>query len=462
MRTYRRTTALAVVACVLAAAGCTDTPAPDAPATTSTNATGTASAVPSPSAAPSSTTVSPSDPTTASVTSPAPTETATPTPTATPPSYASDETVMERVGFIGGRISPKSVYANGHGLVMANNMMYSNTMTLYDASSMSLVATIGDAVDLSTLGFPRRRGLSEGAPVENAWSADGRYAYVTNYRMKGPSFGPAGDDMCHDSASIDTSFVYKVDTQTQKVVKAYAVGKTPKYIAITPDQKTLLVTNWCSFTLSVIDEESGETVREVRLGPAPRGITVTQDSTTAYVTAFATNNIYRVDLATGTTRVVSSPGKATRHVILSPDDSLLYVVASRDNAVYKIDTASGRVLDRVSPGPEPRSMAMSPDGTALYVVIYNKHLVVKIRTSDMTVIDSEPTEYKPIGVTYEPTTGTVWVASYGGAILVYADDRTRAEATADPRPEVDPPADFDRYSSALSAPVGWKPPRDDD
>ena len=34
---------------------------------------------------------------------------------------------------IGGKISPKSVLASGSGLVSAHNMMYSHTVTIYDA-----------------------------------------------------------------------------------------------------------------------------------------------------------------------------------------------------------------------------------------------------------------------------------------------------------------------------------------
>jgi hypothetical protein len=44
----------------------------------------------------------------------------------------------------------------------------------------------------------------------------------------------------------------------------------------------------------------------------------------------------------------------------------------------------------------------------------------KIRTSDLKVVQEVPTDAHPIS-TYEPTRKVVWVACYGGSILVYDD-----------------------------------------
>ena len=81
----------------------------------------------------------------------------------------------------------------------------------------------------------------------------------------------------------------------------------------------------------------------------------------------------------------------------------------------------GRVTNTVSTGTEPRSMAISSDGTALYVVNYDSSTVVKLRAADLAKLDTQPTDQHPVGVTYEPTTHSVWVACYGGAIIMYDD-----------------------------------------
>jgi hypothetical protein len=53
--------------------------------------------------------------------------------------------------------------------------------------------------------------------------------------------------------------------------------------------------------------------------------------------------------------------------------------------------------------------------------------VSKLRTSDLRQLARTATDYHPIGIAYEPTTGSVWVACYGGSIMVF-DDNKRTES----------------------------------
>ncbi len=99
---------------------------------------------------------------------------------------------------ITGDISPKSVAASHAGYVTAQNMLYRHSVTVYDAKSLKLVRTIPDTVNLGKLGYPEY-GTARGAPVEAAFSSNGRYAFVSNYSMYGAGFGPEGSDSCTPS-----------------------------------------------------------------------------------------------------------------------------------------------------------------------------------------------------------------------------------------------------------------------
>ena len=90
----------------------------------------------------------------------------------------------------------------------------------------------------------------------------------------------------------------------------------------------------------------------------------------------------------------------------------------------EVDATTGKTLREVQVGSEPRSMAISPDGGAIYVGNYGSSTVSKIRTKDFEVVQTEKTDALPIGITYEPTKKRVWVASYGGSIIVFDDSRT--------------------------------------
>lgn len=417
----RRVRRLAVlVGTGLTAAACTSSPAPSTSRSAVPAVDAAAATATGPSASASSTS--------AATGSPLLTATRRPTP-------PSDSTRMTKVGVIEGEISPKSVVANGHGAVIANNMMYHHTVTVYDAATRTLAATIPDAVDLAALGASDTSGVVRGAPVEGAFTRDGRYAYVSNYAMHGAGFGAEPTDACGPGSRYENSYVYRIDLSTKKIDQAIEVGVVPKYVAVTPDQKRVLVSNWCSYTLSVVDVATARTTATVPIGAYPRGIAVSPDSTTAYVTAMGTRDVYAVDLATGTKRRFASPGRRVRHVAISPDGRYLYAVGSGNNNgdgttnVAKIETATGRVVATVVPGREPRTMALSADGRAAYVVNYDESTLAKIRTDTMTVVQKVPTGYHPIGATYEPTTGTVWVANYGGSIHVLDDTGTAPGAT---------------------------------
>jgi YVTN family beta-propeller protein len=350
--------------------------------------------------------------------SPALSLSASPTPALGPPST---QLRLELVDTITGNLSPKSVVSSQTGLFFVQNMMYRHTVVVYDRER-ELVKTISDEVDLSELGHRRLKGTYRGAPVEAAFSPDGRYAYVSNYAMYGPGFTNPGDDVCSPASGYDESFLYRIDTETLQIDQAIAVGSVPKYVATTPDGRYVLVTNWCSYSMSVVDTATAEEIRRVQLGPYPRGIIVSPDSRTAYVAVMGTTGIAEVDLRSFRVRWMYGIGDGPRHVVLDPTGRWLYVTLNRTGGVAKIDTRTRRKVDVVSTGSYPRSMAISRDGRALYVVNYESDTMSKVGTRNMRVLQTVPTDHHPIGITYDDATRQVWVSCYGGSLMVFQDE----------------------------------------
>ncbi len=204
-------------------------------------------------------------------------------------------------------------------------------------------------------------------------------------------------------------------------------GAVPKFVAVTPDGKKVLVTNWCSMDLTVIDAKKAAVTSTVKLpGAHPRGIAVSKDSKTAYVAIMGSDRVVSVDLKTGKVGAFAKTGAGPRHLVMSKDGRTLYVTNNAAGTVTAVDIATRKVTGTLHVGHEPRSMAISSDGGALYVVAYDDSKLIKIRTSDFTVVQSVATDGYPVGVTYEPTMKRVWVACYGGSILVFDDSRTAA------------------------------------
>ncbi|HKJ12843.1 MAG TPA: YncE family protein [Ornithinimicrobium sp.] len=338
-----------------------------------------------------------------------------------PPATPSAQTTMEKVDYITGDITPKSVVASGAGLVIANNMMYRHTSTVYDSRSRELLETLDDGLELSEFDLSGHPGTSRGAPVEAAWTDDGRYAYVSQYTMYGEGFGKEGFDACSPSDGVGGSLLYRFDAQDMDWDQVIEVGAVPKFVDITPDQSRVIVSNWCDSSISVVDRKSAKETVEIPIAAAPRGIEVMPDNRTAYVAAMYADKLFKVDLETGDSEVLMNTGDKPRHLNLSEDGKWLYLAVSGADTVHKIDTETEQIVDEVTSGREPRSMSLSSDGTALYVVNYYEPSVAKIGTENMEVLQKEPTDANPIGLTYDPVTHHVWVACYGGSLYVFDD-----------------------------------------
>ena len=319
-----------------------------------------------------------------------------------------------------GNISPKSVVASGAGYVTAQNMMYRHSVSVYDARRLTLVKTISDAVRLSRLGYPKLRGIVRGAPVEAAFSTDGRYGYVSNYSMYGEGFGREGSDSCTPSSGYHQSFVYRIDMRGLRIDRAYKVGAVPKVVSVTPDDRYVLVSNWCTWDLSVISTKLGREVRRIPIGAYPRGIAVSPNGNAAYVAVMGGNELVRVDLRRWTTRSLAV-GAGPRAAEFHPSGRYVFVSLNAEGRVAKLDLRTGTVRARIATGNAPRSLALAADGRSLYVVNYESGTVTKLRTSDLKPLQTIEACYHPIGITYDRATRRVWVACYTGSIRVYND-----------------------------------------
>jgi DNA-binding beta-propeller fold protein YncE len=218
-------------------------------------------------------------------------------------------------------------------------------------------------VELAKLGYKRFPGTVQGAPVEAAFSPDGRYAYVSNYSMYGEGFGAEGDDACTPASGYDRSFVYRISLKTLEIDDAYRVGAVPKVVAVTPDGRFVLVSNWCTWDLSVISASAGREVRRIPMGEYPRGIAVSPQGEAAYVALMGEGSVVRVDLETWETSVIPI-GAGPRALEIDPSGRRLYATLNAENSVARLNLRTGRVK-KVSTGTLPRSLAIADDAKAI-------------------------------------------------------------------------------------------------
>ena len=328
---------------------------------------------------------------------------------------------MKLIHTINGSIAPKSVRSSSDGVVSAHNMMYRHSVTVYDAKTFKLIHTIPDSVSLKDFGFSNYSGSYKGAPVEGTFSPDGKYLYVSNYAMYGKGFNKEGTDTCSPANGYDKSFVYRINRSNYQIDAVYPVGSVPKVVEVTPDNKYVLVANWCSYTVSVISVEKNKVVKTVKIGRYPRGIAINNDSTKAYVAEMGGNRIHVIDLQDFTTSYIPI-GSNPRAIVLSPDNSAMYVTMNLSGKVASWDLVNNKAGKSVKTGNAARSLAINADGSHLFVVNYKSDTMSRVRTSDMKVTQNIKVCNEPIGITYDLPTGNTWIACYKGQIKIYSNN----------------------------------------
>jgi YVTN family beta-propeller protein len=340
------------------------------------------------------------------------------TPLAEANDLLSQDTQMTLVKTLSGNLSPKSVLSSGAGLVSAHNMMYNHTVTIYDAKSMELISTVEDAVDLKALGYSKYSGIYRGAPVEGAFSPDGKYLYFTNYAMYGRGFNKEGHDTCSPASGYDTSFLSRINLSTYTIDAVYPVGSVPKVVKVTPDNKYILVSNWCSYTLTVISVADQKIVKSIKIGRYPRGIVVTKDSAFAYIAEMGGNRLHRINLSTFEHTYIPI-GSNPRALVLSPDNKILYATLNVSGQIAAWDLVADKSLGKTKVGQAARSLDISSDGTALFVTNFKSGTISKVRTSDLKVLQTIKVCSEPIGISYDAPTARTWVACYKGSVKVF-------------------------------------------
>jgi len=328
------------------------------------------------------------------------------------------ESKMQLIKTFTGSLSPKSVAASQSGLVSAHNMMYQHSVTIYDSPSLELVTTVKDSVSLTSLGIPGFSGTYRGAPVEGAYSPDSQYLYFTNYSMYGKGFTKEGHDVCSPSSGFDTSYLSRINLADYTIDAVYPVGSVPKVVSVSPDNKYVLVSNWCSYTVSVISVEKQKLVRTIKIGRYPRGISISSDSKYAYIAEMGGSNIHRIDLDDFSKTLIPI-GSNPRAIKLSPDDKTLYATLNISGKVVSWDLENNKMIKSVKTGLAARSLALNGDGTSLFVVNFNSGTMTKLRAADLSIIQTVKVCKEPIGVTYDNETERTWVACYEGSIKVF-------------------------------------------
>lgn len=180
-------------------------------------------------------------------------------------------------------------------------------------------------------------------PVGVAVSPDGKYIYTAN----------------NDTLNIS---VIEAGRHGWRVVTEVPIGKSPSYIAITPNGRLAYVTLRNDGQIAVVDLLVNLPVKIIPAGTRPIGIAISEDNV-----GFATNagsddiTVFNAKLAESST-ITIPVGVTPVGVAFNPEGNIAYVTNRLSNTVSVIDVFKHKVIDTIPVGTQPVGISLTEDG----------------------------------------------------------------------------------------------------
>ena len=175
-----------------------------------------------------------------------------------------------------------------------------------------------------------------------------------------------------------------IDLATLTVKGTVPTCKRGRHVQITPDGKIMVACS-DSNAADVIDPATGKSLRRIPLGDEPEAFDISPDGKTIYVSNEDEGEVSFIDALTGKPLKSIKVGKEPEGVKVSADGKTLYVTSEVASLVHVIDVASAKIVKNVNVGKRPRRMAITPDGKELWVTNELDASVSIVNTADHTV-----------------------------------------------------------------------------
>ncbi len=328
--------------------------------------------------------------------------------------------------------SPKTVIISPDGRLAAVTNLEDSSIWLFDTSTKNLLRKITFKRSLYAV-FDAETGEKkyyyQQKPVEGTFDHTGRYLWVGLYG----SGGVIRYDMQEQTNTIPETKIYEeAVVEDLEKNKKYSIklpliktGETPKMIEEMPNKKYLLVSNWDSGTVSVIDHYNLKNIKNIKLSPhfnpVPRGIAYRSDSREAYVVNQGGGFISVLDLENLTVKrnipVASNPG----HIIISKDDRYLFAAYLAGRKVQKIEIATGKVVKNIDFPYTAWKINITPDEKYIIVGFREDNLLCILDEKTFSPVKWVKNVMSPMGIGITPDSKQLWIVGQLHNILTLYD-----------------------------------------
>jgi YVTN family beta-propeller protein len=267
----------------------------------------------------------------------------------------------------------------------------------------------------------------------SAWvlfsSSAGTVTFLNGLASSGGAAAAVGNQpsmlIAHDSstawiANSLSNTVQHVDLAGRTAGDPIHVLGTPEELALTPDNKTLLVLSFGDGThagfLTAIDTASSKASAGIPVGPAPSSLTLAPDGGTAFIADHQSNQIATVNVKQWRVgRTVALPCSPSQ-LVITPDGATVYAACASDTAVLPVTTATGAVGRPILVGADP-SLVMGNTGTNVFVL--ENHQIQEILVSSNAIVLTHAETGNIVGMSPTPDdSALIAVENTGGQLLL--------------------------------------------
>ncbi|MDP4261940.1 MAG: YncE family protein [Bacteroidota bacterium] len=275
----------------------------------------------------------------------------------------------------------------------------------------------------------------EEKPVEACLSHDDKILWVSLHNAEGIvpiriDSLEANRDIPGDQVTKKVTVIYPGSARKDSFnVPLIKTGKTPKIISKTTDNKFLLVSNWHSYTVSVLEIDKdqypfGKVISTIPVPSIPRGIVVDDKNKRSYVAIMGGATVEVINNDTWKRDTVMNVASNPRHIVLDTSGHL-FVSYNKLAKIACVDLATGNTLFSTPTHTQPRTITLSKNQKFLFVTCYGGDTldVFKINNDSFAKTASIPCKGHPVGVDVFENNDQLeaWVCSYTyGTISVFS------------------------------------------
>ena len=168
--------------------------------------------------------------------------------------------------------------------------------------------------------------------------------------------------------SLDAS-VSVIDPVKWSEIKRIPTGKEPHHIYLTPDEKSVIIANALSDSLTFVDPRTAEVQRTVHGILDPYQLRFSPDMKWFVVVGNRLNHvdIYRWDGKDLQLAKRIPTGKTPSHTWIDDKSTVAYITMQDSDELVAVDLASQTLRWRTKTGPMPADVFGTPDGKSLLV-----------------------------------------------------------------------------------------------